>query len=84
MNKSILKPPRKKLLLDDSFCSFNNKGDIKSFAKSYMESVGCLYMQPTIAEVDFEHKISIKVDSKVDSQGHRVLGHSSVYNKAFH
>ena len=45
-----------------------------------MGSVGCLYMQPTIAEVDFEHKISIKVDS----QGHRVLGHSSVYNKAFH
>ena len=49
-----------------------------------MGSVGCLYMQPTIAEVDFEHKISIKVDSEVDSQGHRVLGHSLVHNKAFH
>ena len=49
-----------------------------------MGSAGCLYMQPTIAEVDFEHKVSIKVDSKVDSQDHRVLGHSLVHNKAFH
>ena len=28
-NKSILKSPRRKVLLDDSFCNFSNKGEIK-------------------------------------------------------
>ena len=62
-NKSILKSPRRKILLDDSFCSFSNKGEINSFVKSLIGSVGCLYMQPTITLVDFEHIISKKVDS---------------------
>ena len=32
-NKSILKSLRRKILLDDSFCNFSNKGEIKSFVK---------------------------------------------------
>ena len=59
-NKSMLKSPKRKILLDDSFCNFSNKGEIKSFEKS---SVGCLYIQPTITLVDFEYIISLKVDS---------------------
>ena len=62
-NKSILKSPRRKILLDDSFCNFSNKGEINSFVKSLIGSVGCLYMQPTITLVGFEHIISIKVES---------------------
>ena len=62
-NKSMLKSPRRKTLLDDSFCNFSSKGEIKSFVKSFTGSAGCLYMQPTITLVDFEHIISIKVDS---------------------
>ena len=62
-NKSMLKSPRRKTLLDDSFCNFSSKGEIKSFVKSFIGSVQCLYMQPTITLVDFEHIISIKVDS---------------------
>ena len=61
-NKSMLKSPRRKTLLDDSFCNFSSKGEIKSFVKSFIGSVGCLYMQPTIILVDFEHIVSIKVD----------------------
>ena len=56
-NESILKSPRKKILLHDSFCNFSNKGEINSFVKSLIGSVGCLYMQPTITSVDFEHII---------------------------
>ena len=56
-NESILKSPRIKILLDDSFCNFSNKGEINSFVKSLIGSVGCLYMQPTITSVDFEHII---------------------------
>ena len=62
-NKSILKSPKRKIVLNDSFCNFSNKGKINSFVKSLIGSVGCLYMQPTITLVDFEHIISIKVDS---------------------
>ena len=63
-NKSILKSPRRKTLLKDSFCNFSNIGEIKSFVKSFIGiSVRCLYMQPTITFVDFEHIISIKVVS---------------------
>ena len=62
-NKSMLKSPRRKILLDDSFCNFCSKGEMKSFVKSFIGSVGCLYMQPTVTLVDFEHIISIKVDS---------------------
>ena len=62
-NKSILKSPKRKILLDDSFCNFSNKKEINSFVKSSVGSVGCLYMQPTITLVYFEHIISIKVDS---------------------
>ena len=62
-NKSMLKSPRGKILLDDSFCNFSNKGEIKSFVKSFIGSVGCLYIQPTITLVDFEYIISLKVDS---------------------
>ena len=62
-NKSMLKSPRKKTVLDDSFCNFSSKGEIKSFVKSFIGSAGCLYMQPTITLVDFEHIISIKIDS---------------------
>ena len=32
-NKSMLKSPRRKTLLDDSFCNFSSKGEIKSFVK---------------------------------------------------
>ena len=59
----MLKSPRGKTILDDSFCNFSGKGEKKSFVKSFIGSVGCLYMQPTITLVDFEHIISIKVDS---------------------
>ena len=69
-NKSILRLPRCKNFLDDSFCNFSNKGEINSFVKLLIGSVGCLYMQPTITLFDFEHVISIKagfslVDKKV-------------------
>ena len=40
----MLKSPRRKSLLDDSFCNFNSKGEIKSFVKSFVGSAGCLYM----------------------------------------
>ena len=62
-DESMLKSPRRKTLLDDFLCNFSSKGEIKSFVKSFIRSVGCLYMQPTITLVDFEHIISIKVDS---------------------
>ena len=62
-NKSILKSSNKKILLGDSFYSFNSNGEIKSLLKSFIWSAGCLYMQPTITLVDFEQIISIKVDS---------------------
>ena len=62
-DKSMLKSPRRKILLEDSFCNFSNKEEIKSFVKSFIGSVGCLYMQPTITLVDFEHIISIKIYS---------------------
>ena len=62
-NKSMLKSPRRKTLLDGSFYNFSSKGEIKSFVKSFTGSAGCLYMQPTITLVDSEHIISIKVDS---------------------
>ena len=62
-NKSILKSPRRKTLLNGSFCNFSYKGEINSSIKSFIGSVGCLYMLPTITLVDFEHIISIKVDS---------------------
>ena len=62
-NKSMLKSLRRKTLLDDSFCNFGSKGEIKSFVKSFIGSLGPLYMQPTITLVDFEHITSIKVDS---------------------
>ena len=42
-NKSILKSPRRKTLLD-SFCHFSGKWEIKSIVKSFTGSVGCLYM----------------------------------------
>ena len=56
-NNSILKSLKRKIILDDSFCNFSNKGEINSFVKSLIGSVGCLYMQPTITSVDFEHII---------------------------
>ena len=62
-NKPILNSPRRKIILDDPFCNFHNKGEINLFVKSLIGSIGCLYMQPTITLVDFEHMISIKVDS---------------------
>ena len=66
------KSPRGKILLDDSFCNFCSKVEIKSF-------VGCLCMQPTITLVDFELIISIKVDSIFPW-----LGHSLVDKKVFY
>ena len=62
-NKSILKSPDRKMFLDDYFCNFSYKGEVNSFVKSLIGNAGCLYMQPTITLVDFEHIISIKVDS---------------------
>ena len=62
-NKSMLKSPRRKTLLDGCFYNFISKGEIKLFVKSFTGGAGCLYMQPTITLVDFEHIISIKVDS---------------------
>ena len=53
-NKPISKTPRRKILLDDSFCNFSNKEEINSFVKSLIRSLGCLYIQPTITLVDFE------------------------------
>ena len=41
----MLKSPRTKALLDDYFCNFNSKGEIKSFVKSFTGSVRCSYMQ---------------------------------------
>ena len=32
-NNSMLKPPRSKIILDDSFCNFYSKGAIKLFVK---------------------------------------------------
>ena len=61
-NKSMLKSPRRKILLEDSFSNFSNKREIKLFVKSFIGRVRCLCMQPTITLVDFEHIISIKVD----------------------
>ena len=61
-NKSILKPLRRKIPADDSFCNFSNKGEINSLVKSLIRGVACLYMQPTITLVDSEYIISIKVD----------------------
>ena len=52
-NESMLKSPRRKALLDDSFCYFSNKGEIKLFVKSFIGSVGCLYLQPTITLLVF-------------------------------
>ena len=54
-NKPMLKSPRRKILLEDSFGNFSNKRGIKSFGKSFIGSAACLYMQPTIPLVDFEH-----------------------------
>ena len=62
-NKSMVKSPRRKIILDDSFCKFSSKGEIKWFVKSFPGIVGCLYIQATITLVDFKHIISIKVDS---------------------
>ena len=59
----MLKSPSRKFLLHDCFCNFSSKGEIKAFVKSFIGRVGFLYMQPTITLVDFEHIISIKVDS---------------------
>ena len=39
-DKSILKSPNRKILLDESFCNFSNKGEKKSIVKSLIESVG--------------------------------------------
>ena len=44
---SMLKSPRRKAILDDPFCYFSNKGEIKLFVKSFIGSLACLYMQPT-------------------------------------
>ena len=52
-NKSILKSPRRKTLLDNFSCNFSGKGEVKSYVKSFIGSIGCLYMQPTIPLVDF-------------------------------
>ena len=41
-NNSILKSLKRKIILDDSFCNFSNKGEINSFVKSLIGSVGCL------------------------------------------
>ena len=62
-NKSMLKSPTRKIILDNSFCNFGSKGEIKSFVKSFTGIVGCLYIQATITLLDFKHIISIKVDS---------------------
>ena len=62
-DKSMLKPRRKKIILDDSFCNFSNNGEIKSFLKSFIVSLGYLYMERTITLFDFEYQIFIKVDS---------------------
>ena len=52
-NESMLKSLRRKALLDDSFCYFSYKGEIKLFVKSFIGSVGCLYLQPTITLLVF-------------------------------
>ena len=39
----MLKSPRRKILLEDSFCNFGNKAEIKLFVKLFIVSVGCLY-----------------------------------------
>ena len=76
-NKSILKSPNKKILLEDSFCSFNSNGEIKSLLKWFIWSVGCLDMQPTITLVAFEQIISIKVSIIMNS----LIGKSFIYIK---
>ena len=58
----MLKSPRRKTLLGDSFRNCSSKREIKSFVKSFTGNVGCLYMQSSMTLVDFEHIISIKVD----------------------
>ena len=60
---SILKSPNKKILLEGSFCNFNNNGEIKSFVKPFIRNAGFLYMQPTITLIDFEQITTIKADS---------------------
>ena len=62
-SKPMLKSPRRKILLENSFCNFCGKGEIKPFLKSLIRSVGCLYMQPRTTLADFEHIISMKLDS---------------------
>ena len=54
-NKSILKLPNKKIL-SHSFRGFNSNEEIKSLLKSFIWSVGCLYVQPTFTLIDFKHK----------------------------
>ena len=46
--KSTSKSPRRKSLLNHLFCNFLNKEEIESFVKSFIGSVGCICMQPTI------------------------------------
>ena len=77
--KSILKSPRIKILLDDSL---GNKEEINSFVKTFIGSKGCLYMQPTITLVDFERRISTKVDLMFPS--YRVFGTSLVDKEVFY
>ena len=78
----MLKSSRTKIILDDSFCNLGNKGEIKSFVKSFIGSVECLCMQPAITLVDFEHIISTKLIQFF--LGHRVLGNSLVDKKVFY
>ena len=47
-NKSILRSPSRKILLEGSFRSFNSNGEIQSFVKSFIWSVRYLYKQSTI------------------------------------
>ena len=54
-NESMLKSPRRKTFLDDTFCNFSSKGEIKWFVKSFIGGAGCSYMQPIITLFDFEH-----------------------------
>ena len=54
--KSTLKSPRRKSLLNHLFCNFLNKEEIESFVKSFIGSVGCICMQPTITWVNLNIK----------------------------
>ena len=65
--------------MDDSL---GYKEEINSFVKPFIGSKGCLYMQPTITLVDFEHRISKKVG--LIFPGYRVFGHSLVDKKVFY